>query len=77
MLWVDEIYIRPEYRGIGLAKELLSYVKDHFAGKVKRIRLDVEADNEKAIALYEKIGFVPLNYQQMIINLSYTASHDQ
>ena len=77
VLWVDEIYIRPEYRGIGLAKELLSFVKEHFAGKVKRIRLDVEADNEKAIALYEKMGFVPLNYQQMIIDLSSTASHDQ
>ena len=77
MLWVDEIYIRPQYRGIGLAKELLIFVKEHFAGKVKRIRLDVEADNEKAIALYEKMGFVPLNYQQMIIDLSSTASHDQ
>ena len=69
MLWVDEIYIRPEYRGIGLAKELLRFVKEHFAGKVKRIRLDMEADNEKAVALYEKMGFVPLNYQQMIIDL--------
>ena len=69
VLWVDEIYIRPEYRGIGLAKELLSFVKKQFAGKVKRIRLDVEADNMNALGLYKKMGFVPLLYQQMIIDL--------
>ena len=69
VLWVDEIYIRPEYRGIGLAKELLSFVKKQFAGKVKRIRLDVEADNMNALVLYKKMGFVPLLYQQMIIDL--------
>ena len=69
VLWVDELYIRPEYRGIGLAKEFFGFVKAHYAGMVKRIRLDVEADNEKAVTLYEKMGFGPLNYQQMIIDL--------
>lgn len=69
VLWVDELYICPECRGKGLAKEFFGFIKERYANKVKRIRLDVEADNEKAIALYEKMGFGPLPYQQMIIDL--------
>lgn len=69
VLWVEELFISPEHRGKGLAKEFFVFVKETYANKVKRIRLDVEADNENAIALYEKMGFKQLPYDQMIIDL--------
>ena len=40
-----------------------------FGSSIKRIRLDVEAENMNALGLYKKMGFVPLLYQQMIIDL--------
>lgn len=69
VLWVEEVYISPDHRGKGLAKEFFGFIKQSYAGRVKRIRLDVEADNEEAIALYEKMGLSPLEYKQMVIDL--------
>jgi RimJ/RimL family protein N-acetyltransferase len=51
--------IVPAYRGRGLGLRLVQAVLDEArsAGFV-RIELDVHADNARAIALYERIGFV-------------------
>lgn len=68
VLWVDEIYLRPTHRGRGLAKAFFDDIKQLYAHSVRRIRLDVEADNTKAIALYERAGMNPLPYAQMIFD---------
>jgi RimJ/RimL family protein N-acetyltransferase len=49
----------PEWRGRGVGRRLLeaTLAKARGAG-FKRIELDVHADNQRAIALYEKAGFV-------------------
>jgi RimJ/RimL family protein N-acetyltransferase len=51
--------IVPAYRGRGLGLRLVQAVLDEArrSGFV-RIELDVHADNARAIALYERIGFV-------------------
>lgn len=51
--------IRKEYRGIGLGKKLMQIVLDD-AKKMgmTRVELDVREDNESAIKLYEKFGFM-------------------
>lgn len=49
----------PEWRGRGVGRRLLeaTLAMARRAG-FKRIELDVHADNQRAIALYEKAGFV-------------------
>ena len=69
VLWIDEVYVRPGYRSCGLGHEFFSYVKSHLCDNVKRIRLEVEDRNTKAISLYKSIGFEDLPYSQMIRDL--------
>jgi ribosomal-protein-alanine N-acetyltransferase len=59
--WVFRVMIHPEHRHKGLAKQLmssgLSTLSEHgFSGK--SVRLEVAEDNEAAIKLYLKLGFV-------------------
>ena len=68
-LWIDELYIKPEYRCLGLGHEFFAYLKNNLSDKVKRIRLEVEDSNKKAKSLYKQLGFEPLPYSQMIKEL--------
>lgn len=68
VVWVEELYVRPAFRGRGLAREFFRYLKKNYGGKAKRFRLDVDADNKKAIGLYRELGFEPLPYKQMVID---------
>lgn len=69
VIWIEELYVMPEYRGRGLGHEFFAYLKDHLCGGVKRIRLEVEDDNTKAISLYRRMGLKDLPYSQMIRDL--------
>ena len=71
MLWLDELYILPEFQSRGLGREALAYMetkarKEGYA----RIRLEVERNNVRARSLYERLGFVSLEYEQMIKDLN-------
>jgi RimJ/RimL family protein N-acetyltransferase len=49
----------PEWRGRGVGRRLLeATLAQARRSGFKRIELDVHADNSRAIALYEKVGFV-------------------
>lgn len=64
VLWIDELFVLPEFRGQGIAKEFFKFAEG-LSGKVA-LRLEVEPDNERALNLYKSIGFKPLPYLQMI-----------
>ena len=64
--WVDEVYLRPAFRGKGLGRELLAYAETLGA---KRLRLEVMPDNERAIGLYRSLGYTSMQYMQMIKEL--------
>lgn len=68
--WLEELYIRPEYRSKGLGGEYFSYIeqKAKTAG-VKRLRLEVEPANVRAGALYRRLGYEKFAYEQMIKDL--------
>jgi len=52
------MYVRKDYRGTGLADALIEAVIDHAIGMVEQIELTVNAENVRAIGLYERHGFV-------------------
>lgn len=62
-LWIDEIYLRPAFRGKGLAKEFFAFAETFGA---PRLRLEVEPENERAVALYGKLGYRYLEYRSMV-----------
>lgn len=66
VVWIEELYIRDAYRSHGLGSEFFAYLEKKYGKTAKRLRLEVERSNERAVALYERLGFEELPYQQMI-----------
>lgn len=66
VVWLEELYIRPQYRCHGLGKEFFAYIDETVAPEVKRIRLEIEPDNLRAKKLYLAMGYEDLPYAQMI-----------
>ena len=55
--YVGGVLTREEYRGNGLAQELLSRVISKYANKNMTMYLNVSTNNECAIHMYKKLGF--------------------
>lgn len=68
VVWIEELYVRPGFRGRGLGHEFFAYLKDHLPDGVKRVRLEAEPENRKAVALYRRMGFSDLPYSQMVLD---------
>lgn len=66
MCFVDEIYVKSEYRGQRLGTEYLEALREIYKDEVVGFRLEVSEENERATKLYERLGFESLNYEQMI-----------
>ena len=63
VIWLEELYLRPAFRGQGLGSAFLEYMKEQVPAA--RYRLEVEPDNDRAKALYRRHGFEIFPYQQM------------
>lgn len=68
VIWIEEIYVLPKFRGRGIAKEFFSFLLKNRPADVKRLRLEVERENEGAVRLYKSFGFDFLEYDQMMID---------
>ncbi len=64
-IWIDELFVLEEYRSKGLGRELSKYIEENGDKKLRRIRLEVELENGRAISLYKKMGFEPAPYDGM------------
>lgn len=56
--WLHSLYFKPEYRGLGLFSKMYQYVQTLAKAdeNIRGIRLYVDRTNEKAQAVYSKIG---------------------
>ena len=61
-LLLDELYIKPEFRKLGIASKIIDYCKFHcMQNKISALRLEVDFENSNAYNLYSKLGFVNNN----------------
>lgn len=64
-IWIEELYVAPEYQGQGVGSCALEMLFERYPD-CRRFRLEVEPDNQRAAQLYGRLGFEPLAYRQMI-----------
>ena len=62
-IWIEDIYLREECRGLGIGSQFLQFVESKYPHAA--FRLEVEAENETALRLYQKMGFGELPYMEM------------
>lgn len=66
--WIEELFVEEAFRGLGIGSRFFKFLQSEFKGKIKRIRLEVGDENDGAKRLYERLGFEPLDYRQMVID---------
>jgi len=65
-VWIEELFVYPQYRSKGLGKELFAFLENKYGAALARMRLEVTDSNKDAVRLYKKLGFEPLDYRQMV-----------
>ena len=76
-VYIDSLYVTPEYRKRGVASALINGVIEEHKGKVKPFGILCEPENQRAYRLYTKLGFekdgvnrfagVPMNHLRLQI----------
>ena len=62
-IWIEDIYIKENYRGLGIATEFFRLLEEKYYDCI--FRLEAEEGNERAIRVYRKNGFEVLPYLEM------------
>ena len=61
--WIEDLYLLSDFRGKKIGTQFFDFVFNNYTDGI--FRLEVEKENEKAIALYKKCGFSYLPYLEM------------
>lgn len=61
-VYINTIYVEPEYHGKGYGKELIQYIikdfeENYYPKYYEKLRLATDKNNEKAIKFYQNNGF--------------------
>ncbi len=64
VVWVEELFVLPEYRSMGFGSQFLNFLETDIPAS--RYRLEIEPDNQRAAALYKRMGYKFLPYSQMV-----------
>lgn len=66
VVWLEEAFMTEKFRSRGLMSAFFAFLETEYKEKCVGLRLEVEPSNARAMRLYEKWGFTPLNYSQMV-----------
>lgn len=69
VVWIEELYLSPEYRGQGIGRAFFRWLFSEYENVVKRFRLETTLQNCRARKLYRQFGFEDLEYRQMCLDL--------
>lgn len=69
-IWVEDLYMKPEYRHHGLGSRFFAFLEKEYEGKAVRFKLEVEEENSTAIEAYKKNGYQISSYFEMTKELS-------
>ena len=62
-IWIEDIYVKDAYRGLGIGSRFLKFIESKYPNAI--LRLEVEAENERAVKVYQKCGFEVIPYMEM------------
>ena len=62
-IWIEDIYVKEEYRGLGIGSRFFNFIEEKYPHSL--FRLEVEAENERALSVYKKCGYDLLPYMEM------------
>ena len=62
-IWIEDLYFKPEYRGLGLGGQFFAYIEEKYPDTI--MRLEAEEENERAIHVYKKCGYEVLPYLEL------------
>ncbi|MDR1679712.1 MAG: GNAT family N-acetyltransferase [Prevotellaceae bacterium] len=62
---IEEVYIDESQRGKGIGKKLFEFIEKEYPS-AGRFRLEVARNNQRAIDLYQHLGYKVLDYLQMV-----------
>lgn len=62
-IWIEDIYVKEEYRGLGIASRFLGFIEQKYPNSL--FRLEVELENERAVNVYKRCGYDVLPYMEM------------
>lgn len=69
VVWIEEMYVKDAFRSCGIGKEFFAHIRSTYDSRAKRYRMEVTAENTRAIQLYKTLGYEPLEYMQMVKDL--------
>jgi GNAT superfamily N-acetyltransferase len=63
--WLQSVYVRPDWRGKGVFRQLFEFVRHEAAHstEVCGVRLYMHGSNERARKVYTELGFAATEYQ--------------
>jgi len=64
-IWVEDLYLKPEYQHQGLGSQFFAFLEKEYEGKAVRFKLEVEEENRNAVQAYRKNGYQISHYLEM------------
>ena len=63
-IWIEDLYLKSEFRNKGIGSKFFRFIEKEYPNTL--LKLEVERENIKALNMYKKNGYEPLEYLEMI-----------